>query len=104
MAYTDLDGLAASPAPTRRALDNPALAIKQEEVMAVIVIKDLPDSVDLDKEAMVAITGGARIRAGHAWTPRKAGGGMRVISYPGGFPGQPLAGTQERPAGDIKRK
>lgn len=72
--------------------------------MAVIVIKDLPDSVDLDKEAMVAITGGARVRAGHAWTPRKAGGGMRVISYPGGFPGQPLAGTQERPATDIKRK
>jgi hypothetical protein len=72
--------------------------------MAVIVIKDLPDSVDLDREAMVAITGGARARAGQAWTPRRTGAGMRVFSYPEGFPGQPLAGTHERPAGDIKRK
>ena len=29
--------------------------------MGILVIKDLPESVDLDKEAMAAITGGARI-------------------------------------------
>ncbi|AJG19975.1 hypothetical protein RR42_m2589 [Cupriavidus basilensis] len=104
MAYTDLAGPAASRAPTRRTPAEPAFATLQEEVMAVIVIKDLPDSVDLDREAMVAITGGARTRAGHAWTQRKLGGALRVISYPEGFPGQPLAGTQSRPAGDIKRK
>ncbi|MGO4333090.1 hypothetical protein AB4Z48_38635 [Cupriavidus sp. 2TAF22] len=71
--------------------------------MAVIVIKDLPDNVDLDREAMAAITGGARTRAGHAWPVRRAGASLRVISYPGGFPGQPLAAAHVRPAGDIKR-
>ncbi len=72
--------------------------------MAIIVIKDLPDSVELDREAMAAITGGARVRAGHAWPLRKPGEGLRVIRYPEGFPGQPLAGTQARPARGTKRK
>lgn len=30
--------------------------------MATIVIRDLPESVDLDREAMRTITGGARLR------------------------------------------
>lgn len=30
--------------------------------MATIVIKDLADSIDLDRQAMHAITGGARVR------------------------------------------
>jgi hypothetical protein len=30
--------------------------------MATIVIKDLPENFDLDREAMQAITGGARLR------------------------------------------
>lgn len=30
--------------------------------MATIVIKDLPENMDLDREAMQAITGGARLR------------------------------------------
>ena len=30
--------------------------------MATIVIKDLPENVDLDREAMQAVTGGARLR------------------------------------------
>ena len=30
--------------------------------MAIIVIKDLPENFDLDREAMQAITGGARLR------------------------------------------
>ena len=31
--------------------------------MATIVIKDLPESTELDRQAMLAITGGARFRA-----------------------------------------
>ncbi|WP_269506464.1 hypothetical protein [Burkholderia sp. IMCC1007] len=34
--------------------------------MGVLVINDLPESVDLDKQAMAAITGGARVRAHHS--------------------------------------
>ncbi|MGO4378123.1 hypothetical protein AB4Z19_07620 [Pseudoduganella sp. RAF19] len=34
--------------------------------MAVIVIKDLPESSELDREAMRAITGGSRFRAAGA--------------------------------------
>ncbi|HJV28639.1 MAG TPA: hypothetical protein VJ673_23370 [Aromatoleum sp.] len=30
--------------------------------MATIVIKDLPENMDLDRQAMQAITGGARLR------------------------------------------
>ncbi|HKU00877.1 MAG TPA: hypothetical protein VJS30_30730 [Paraburkholderia sp.] len=29
--------------------------------MGILVIKDLPESVDLDRQAMAAITGGARV-------------------------------------------
>jgi len=94
VTYTDQGSAAATRPPVRR---------MQEEVMAVIVIKDLPDSVDLDREAMTAITGGARTGARHAWPLRRAVAGLRIISYPEGFPGQPPAGTRERPAGDLKR-
>ncbi|WP_174913270.1 hypothetical protein [Burkholderia diffusa] len=31
--------------------------------MGVLVINDLPESVDLDKQAMAAIAGGAKVRA-----------------------------------------
>nr|WP_322028995.1 hypothetical protein [Paraburkholderia sp. J76] len=31
--------------------------------MSIIVIKDLPESVELDRQAMAAITGGARFAA-----------------------------------------
>ncbi|MDB5747733.1 MAG: hypothetical protein JWP72_2581, partial [Massilia sp.] len=32
--------------------------------MATIVIKDLPESTELDRQAMLAIAGGSRLRAG----------------------------------------
>jgi hypothetical protein len=38
--------------------------------MATIVIKDLPENMDLDREAMQAITGGARLRASPAVSVR----------------------------------
>ncbi|KQQ97188.1 hypothetical protein [Massilia sp. Leaf139] len=34
--------------------------------MATIVIKDLPESSELDRQAMFAIAGGSRLRAGGA--------------------------------------
>ena len=34
----------------------------EDKTMAIIVIKDLPENFDLDREAMQAITGGARLR------------------------------------------
>jgi hypothetical protein len=41
--------------------------------MATIVIKDLPESTELDRQAMHAIAGGSRLRAG-----AKAGGRVAV--------------------------
>ena len=32
--------------------------------MATIVIKDLSENVELDRQAMLAVTGGSRLRAG----------------------------------------
>jgi hypothetical protein len=45
--------------------------------MAKLVIKDLTDSVELDRQAMAAIVGGARIGVP---------GSARVFDYPPGFP------------------
>lgn len=43
--------------------------------MATIVIKDLPESTELDRQAMFAIVGGSRFRAGTASTAGTAGSG-----------------------------
>lgn len=53
--------------------------------MSRIVIKDLPESVDLDREAMVAITGGARVRGRYAFPGPTILRTSRVVAYPGGF-------------------
>jgi hypothetical protein len=51
--------------------------------MASIVIKDLPENIELDRQAMSAITGGARLRG------RQTSGGRmnfrtdRMFSFPG---------------------
>lgn len=63
--------------------------------MATIVIKDLAESVDLDRQAMTAITGGARTR-GRQPFPGQAISGQtilrsnRIINYPAGFTRNPL--------------
>ena len=61
--------------------------------MAVITIKDLPQSNDLDRAAMQSIVGGAA--AGVRPVPAhylEAGSG-RIVDYPRGFGGQgPLLG------------
>lgn len=65
--------------------------------MAVIVIKDLTDSVELDRDAMSAIVGGARTAGGsHAWHLLRHNRQARLIQYPGGFPGTQPAGTAQK--------
>ncbi|RJF96045.1 hypothetical protein [Noviherbaspirillum saxi] len=52
--------------------------------MASITIKDLPESIDLDHEAMVAITGGARSGRHQAFHQPAAQRGTRIVDYPTG--------------------
>ncbi|HJV88609.1 MAG TPA: hypothetical protein VJ698_24300 [Noviherbaspirillum sp.] len=53
--------------------------------MAHIVIKDLPDSMELDRKAMVAIIGGARTRGRPQAIGRTIFGGTRIVNFPTGF-------------------
>jgi hypothetical protein len=55
-----------------------------ERFMATIVIKDLPENVDLDREAMLAIVGGARLQGGHHFRARRMSGGARVVTFASG--------------------
>jgi hypothetical protein len=50
--------------------------------MTIIAIKDLSESVDLDRQAMAAITGGARIRGGHSVLGSAIPGSARLINDP----------------------
>jgi hypothetical protein len=51
--------------------------------MAAILIKDLPDSVELDKQAMSAIVGGARTRASKTLrTYATPAGSTRIVNFP----------------------
>ncbi|HZZ06687.1 hypothetical protein [Paraburkholderia sp.] len=54
--------------------------------MAKLVIKDLTDSVELDREAMAAIVGGARIGARASAAVQVVPRSARVVDYPPGFP------------------
>ncbi|MEZ0601001.1 hypothetical protein ACAX43_02400 [Paraburkholderia sp. IW21] len=54
--------------------------------MAKLVIKDLADSVELDRQAMAAIVGGARIGARSSAAMQTVPGAARVVDYPPGFP------------------
>jgi hypothetical protein len=55
--------------------------------MATIVIKDLTENIDLDRQAMASIIGGARTRG--RFIPRRtaAGSTTRIVNYPRGFAG-----------------
>jgi hypothetical protein len=57
----------------------------QEVAMALINVKDLPQSVDLDRKAMQAIVGGARTGVRPvdlSGTKTRSG---RIVDYPPGF-------------------
>ena len=53
--------------------------------MATIAIKDLPDSVELDRQAMTAIVGGARSGAQYGSLLQPAPNPTRLVEYPQGF-------------------
>jgi hypothetical protein len=54
--------------------------------MASIAIKDLSDSVELDRQAMAAIVGGARSGARYGSLLQAAANPARLVDYPQGFP------------------
>ena len=54
--------------------------------MTKLIIKDLADSVELDREAMAAIVGGARVGARTSIAAPLVPGATRVVEYPPGFP------------------
>lgn len=64
--------------------------------MATIVIKDLQESVDLDRQAMTAITGGARNRARQPLPAQSILRSTRIVNYPPGFPRSTLTGNVPR--------
>ena len=53
--------------------------------MAKLAIKDLTDSVELDRQAMAAIVGGARIGARASIAVQVVPRSARVVDYPPGF-------------------
>ena len=67
--------------------------------MAIIVIKDLPESTELDRQAMLAIAGGSRLRAGGAGTAGVARAGPRRMRLFDLAPGKASAqGAARAPA------
>ncbi|SIT35826.1 conserved hypothetical protein [Paraburkholderia ribeironis] len=55
--------------------------------MAKLIIKDLADSVELDRQAMAAVVGGARVGARSSMAAPLVPTTQRVVDYPPGFPG-----------------
>lgn len=53
--------------------------------MANILIKDLTESVDLDREAMTRILGGARSRHPQSFSVAASTSAARLVTYPTGF-------------------
>jgi hypothetical protein len=59
------------------------LPILEETSMAVLKIRDLADSVELDRQAMHTIVGGARDGLRPSFRIRPASNTNRVVDYPG---------------------
>jgi len=55
--------------------------------MATIVIKDLSDSIELDRQAMTTIIGGARTRGRQTFPARTLLRHDSIVNYPRGFAG-----------------
>ena len=53
--------------------------------MAKLLIKDLSASLDLDRQAMTAIIGGARVRSQFGVALQAQPTAARVVDYPPGF-------------------
>jgi hypothetical protein len=72
--------------------------------MAVIVIKDLPDSMDLDRQAMTTILGGGRTAGSQAWHGLRRQDAARIVDWPGGLPGKRQVMPREAPLGRLPRR
>lgn len=69
-----------------------------------IVIKDLPGSVDLDRQAMIATTGGARASGRQTLLGRTIFHSARTINYPTSFAYRPLADVNGQSAENRPHK
>lgn len=49
--------------------------------MGIIVIKDLQENIELDRQAMLAISGGSRFRSGTGGARRDALRGHRLVNF-----------------------
>jgi hypothetical protein len=68
--------------------------------MALVTIKDLPQSDDLDREAMRSILGGGLTGARPVQIDQAKAGSGRIVEYPPGFGRQrPIPAGLKRPAG-----
>jgi hypothetical protein len=68
--------------------------------MALITIKDLPQSDDLDREAMRSIVGGGLTGARPLQIDQAKAGSARIVDYPPGFCRQgPRPARSQRPTG-----
>lgn len=70
--------------------------------MTTIAIRDLPESFDLDRRAMLAIIGGSRYRGGPASPALRRG--SRIIDYPPGLAGLAVSLADPRPAAGKRGK
>ena len=65
--------------------------------MAMIIINDLPQSDELDREAMQSIAGGARTGVRPVQIDQLMAGSGRIVDYPPGFGRRaPIRTTSER--------
>jgi len=65
-----------------------------------LIIKDLPQSDDLDREAMRSIVGGGRISTPPAQIDQARADSGRIVEYPPGFSGQgSIPARSRRPLG-----
>lgn len=62
--------------------------------MSKLTIKDLSDSIDLDRQAMLAIVGGARTRGYQPLSVKTAIQTHKIVDFPSGFVRHPLAARQ----------
>jgi hypothetical protein len=53
----------------------------EEQAMSTIVIKDLPESVDLDRQAMRAVVGGARVTGRQGDFSQSANQSDNIFNY-----------------------
>jgi len=72
--------------------------------MAIIVIKDLPENVELDRQAMVAITGGARVSVRQTYLGRAISSSTRILNYPPSFARNSRADANGQSARSTPRK